>query len=181
MNLAYPTYRCFVPQQAVGASLVYFDIFNPATSGLELLVSSVVPIVSGDVAVTSTLAVDLYLTYTTAVGTGGTAATYNGTALDAMTFTTLTSKGGDLDGRIVGGLTRTGGATAGAVISWCSVFTEETNAGAYLGHTNDLARRNNSDNPCVIVTGGNGIRVVQGSVASAGNIGFDVIFAVRPK
>ena len=181
MNLAYPSYRCFVPQQAVGADLVYFDIFNPASSGLELLVSSVVPIVSGDVAVTSSLAVDLYLTYPSAVGTGGTAATYNGTALDAMTFTTLTPTGGYLDERIVGGITRTGGATAGAVISWCSVFTEETNAAAYLGHMNDLARRNNSDNPYVIVTAGKGIRVVQGAVASVGNIGFDVIFAVRPK
>lgn len=176
----YPTFRLFLPEQAVGANLVYFDLFNATDSGLELDVLSVVPIISGDVAVVGTLGVDLFLTRTTAVGKGGTAATREGTALDAATFANMT-RGEVLSGDITARLTPTGGATAGAVISEVSVFTEETNAAPYWAHTNDFVRRGLSHYPPVVVRAGSGLRVVQGAVASVGNIGFDVIFQARKK
>jgi hypothetical protein len=169
-------YHLFVPKQAVGASLVYFDLFNAASSGLSVIVKSVIPIVSGAVAVTGTLGVDLLLTRTTAIGSGGTAATREGTDTTAMTFS-------GLDGEqitpasITARLTPSGGATAGAVISWRSVFTEETADAAYNPVT-DMVRNNAPDVPGLIVKPGKGIRVVQGAVASVGNIGFDVLFEV---
>lgn len=168
------TYRLFVPKQAVGANLIYFDLWNPTTSGRTLEVMSVVPVVSGAVAVVGTLAVDLFLNRTTAIGTGGTAATYGGSSLTACTFSAHSGPGSqayDISAR----LTPTGGATAGEVLSWCSVFTEETNAGTYTPPGN-LVLQWGGDYTGVMVSGGSGISIVQGDVASVGNIGFNVIF-----
>lgn len=169
-------YHLFVPKQAVGADLVYFDLFNAASSGKSVVVKSVVPIVSGAVDVTGVVGVDLLLTRTTAIGTGGTAATREGSGTTAMTFSALD---GDQPApvEITARLTPTGGATAGAVISWRSVFTEETSAATYNPVT-DMVRNNAPGVPGLVVKPGKGIRVVQGAVASVGNIGFDVLFEV---
>ena len=172
-------YRLFVPKQAVGANLTYFDLFNAAGSAHDLEVTNVVPVVSGAVAVTGLVGVDLFLTRTTAVGTGGTAATANGTDLTAATFTGQTNSQ-TLSRSITARLTPTGGATAGAVVSWRCVFTEETNGAAYQIQM-DMVRSLYPDTPGLIVPQGSGIRVVQGAVASVGNIGFDVQFKVLPK
>lgn len=180
MNLTYPTYRVFVPLQAVGASLIYFDLWNGAT-GLYLDVYSVVPIVSGATAVTGVVGVDLFLNRTTAVGTGGTAATRNGTAFTAMTVTNMIGLSDSLTADVSGRLTPTGGATAGPVLGWCSVFTEETNAATYYAHTNDFVRRGSADVCPIVIPPLSGISVVQGGVASVGNIGFDVILQARFK
>jgi hypothetical protein len=167
-------YRLFVPSQAVGANLVYFDMFNASEYGVY--VNSVVPIVSGAVAVVGVVAVDLFLTHTTAVGTGGTAATYGGTALTACTFSPLTRTGQPVPATITARLTPTGGATAGPVIGWDSVFTEETNAGTYVGRAHELLKYDDEE---LYLPNGSGIRVVQGAVASVGNIGFNVSFRIK--
>lgn len=174
-------YKLFVPKQAVGASLVYFDLFNAAGSGFDVHVESVIPIVSGAVAVTGTLGVDLLLTRTTAVGTGGTAATAEGTDTTAMTISCLDgAQQLPGQGKITARLTPTGGATAGAVIAWRTVFTEETNAGTYTP-VPDMVRGCYGDFPSLKVPQGSGIRVVQGAVASVGNIGFDIFLSLVPK
>lgn len=166
-------YRIFVPAQAVGANLVYFDVFNPTTSQHIVHVKSCLPTASGAVAVTGLLAVDLFLTRTTAVGTGGTAATSGGTSLTAMTITPHNVSQTVPTGSISGRLTPGGGATAGGVLSWASVFTEETNSATYV--TPDLVRNLYPDVPGVVVNPGSGFRVVQGAVASVGNIGFNIL------
>lgn len=162
-------YRLFVPKQAVGANLVYFDLHN-ASEG-NVILRHVHPVVSGAVAVVGTLGVDLFLTYTSAIGTGGTAATYNGTALDAATFVSA-PKAQSVPATITARLTPTGGATAAGVITWSSVFTEETSAAAYMGQMYEMLKSEEG----VIVPPDYGIRIVQGAVASVGNIGFDVGF-----
>jgi hypothetical protein len=172
-------YRLFVPKQAVGANLVYFDLFNAAGSAHCLEIVSVFPVVSGAVAVTGVVGVDLFLTRTTAVGTGGTAATANGTDLTAATITGQNNSQA-LSPSITARLTPTGGATAGAVVSWRSVFTEETNSASY-SMLLDMVRGLYADTPGLFVPQGTGIRVVQGAVASVGNIGFDVQFKALPK
>lgn len=172
-------YRLFVPKQAVGANLVYFDLYNASGSAAALEIMSVVPVVSGAEAVIGVVGVDLFLTRTTAVGTGGTAATSNGTSLTAATFTGQNNSQA-LSPSITARLTPTGGATAGAVVSWRCVFTEETSSAAYVVPP-DMVRSLYPDTPGLIVPQGSGIRVVQGAVASVGNIGFDVQFKVLPK
>lgn len=173
-------FRLFVPPQAVAANLVYFDFFNATGSGFKVRVKSVQPIVQGSAAVTGTLAVDLYLTKTSAVGTGGTLATFNGSSLTATTVTALDNSDALPDGITVR-LTPTGGATAAAVISFRSVFTEETSAGPYTPALDMIQSSLVSEPVVAILNYGQGIRVVQGAVASVGNIGFDVLFSLEPK
>lgn len=167
-------YRLFVPKQAVGASLVYFDLFNAIGSTLDLYLTACQPVVSGEAAVTGVLGVDLFLTRTTAVGTGGTAATANGATLTACTITGANNSH-PLPPSVTARLTPSGGATAGAVLSWTSVFTEETTGGTYTPSI-DLAKLGHGEAPDILIPQGSGIRVVQGGVASVGNIGFNVIF-----
>lgn len=178
---AFNSYRLFMPFQAVGANLVYWDMFNRSDTGVDLLVNAVIPVVSGATAVTGVLGVDLFLTKTTAVGTTGTAATDEGTSLTAATFTNMTGAGGNRPGGVTARLTPGGGATAGAVVSWTSVFTEETSDATYVAQNTNLVRRLGEDCGPLIVPPNTGIRVVQGSVASVGNIGFDILFRVRPR
>lgn len=124
------------------------------------------------------VAVNVFLTKTTAVGTGGTAATYEGTSLTAATISAQ-DNASPLNTSITARLTPTGGASAGGVLSMASMFTEETNAGAYTPEI-DLAKGWVPDIPAIVCRQGQGIRVVQGGVASVGNVGYNVIFDVRP-
>lgn len=170
-----PMFSLFVPKQATGASLVYFDLFNASNSASNILIYSLQPIVSGAAAVTGVLGVDLFLTRTTAIGTGGTAATREGTDPTACTFGGIDTMA-PLDNNITARLTPTGGATAGTVLDWGSVFTEETNSAAYNIGLNLARVPGLPEIPPVLVPEGSGVRVVQGSVASVGNIGFNLIF-----
>jgi hypothetical protein len=163
-------YKLFVVKQAVGADLVYFDLFHLSTSTKILTLESVLPVVSGAVAVTGVVGVDLHLTRTTAVGTGGTAATVEGTDKAATTITTFNRSTTSPLPFLSARLTPSGGATAGALLSYRSYFSEETNAGTYLPI--DLVQPGRP----FLVPAGTGIRVVQGAVASVGNVGFDVTF-----
>lgn len=172
-------HRVFVPKQATGASLVYFDVFVPAGADKRFELIACQPIVSGEAAVTGVLGVDLFLTRTTSVGTGGTGATFEGSSLTAMTITCQDGSqaltGADISGR----LTPSGGAGAGAVLDWRSVFTEETSSAPY-NLVSDMARNFYPDINGILIPGGTGIRVVQGSVASVGNIGFDLLLRSQP-
>lgn len=169
-----PTYRLFIPAGAAGASKVYFDLFNATGSGLTLRVLSVRAIKDGSVAVTGALSVKLYLTRTTAVGTGGTAATLEGTSLTAATISEMDPANAALNANVTARLAPTAGATAGAVICERHIFTEETTAANY--DPVEFLNPNTDDIQPLIVPANTGIRIVQGTVASVGNIGFDVLF-----
>jgi len=154
----------FVPIQAVGSAKVYFDLFNG--SDRDITVSGLKAIKDGTTAVTGTIAVQLFLTRTSAVGTGGTANTEDGTATTACTISKVQSRA--VPDGITARLTPTGGATAGAVICERQVFTEETSPTNYEG-------QEFIDAP-LLVPQGTGIRVVQGSDASVGKVGFQALF-----
>jgi len=162
--------RLIVPDQAVGASLDYFDFFNASQTHV-IEIGSVRPVVSAAVAVTGVVAVDLFLAATSAVGTGGTAATERGTSLTAATFTHTNLKQETIPAGITARLTPTGGATINQVLDFDSWFTEETNAGTYISKT--------FEGP-ITLTQNFGIKVIQGGVASVGNIGFVVKFKLLP-
>lgn len=172
-------YKLFVPAAAAGANKVFLDLFN-ATADKVIEMASVTPVQDGSVAVVGTLAVNLFLTRTTAVGTGGTAATKEGTDPTAATISKLDPSSPALPTGITARAAPGGGATAGAVLAYDSYFTEETSVSTYQRHNlvnvgpDGLGAR-------VIVPPGSGIRVVQGAVASVGNIGFDVLFSVVRK
>jgi hypothetical protein len=161
-------YRMFIPPIVAGANKVHWDLFNgPASPCIEVV--SILPVVSSAVAVTGAVAIDLYLTRTKDVGTGGTAATFEGTSLTAINISVVNT-GRPISGKAISARAApSGGATAGPVICLRSIFSEETNAGTYIPAA-DMAA------PSIHVQPRSGLRVVQGSVASVGLVGFDVTF-----
>jgi hypothetical protein len=91
----------------------------------------------------------------------------------------MDSDGPPLRSGISARFTPAGGATAGAVIGFNSIFTEETAWPTYI-RSNMVEGAQPGINSKLTVRPGTGIRVVQGTVASVGNIGFDVLFQVMP-
>ena len=170
-------WRLLCPDQAVGAGTVFFDIFNgssaTASTGNRIVISSVKAVVAGDVAVTGVVGLNLHLHKTTAVGTGGTAATLQGTVNTAATFSSVTPAPGGLPAGITARLMPTGGATIGAWLSQVSCFTEETSPGAYQEYwLHDV-----SQEP-IVIGATEGLKVIQGTVASVGSVGFMVEFGI---
>ena len=172
-----PQYRLICPSQAVGASKVFLDMFNATGSGVSLRILSAFCYVDNDTAVTGTLGVEVNLTRTTAVGTGGTAATLDGTSLTAITISEMDTNNPALSANITARSAPTGGATAGALLGQRWVFTEETAAPSGIAGTlgAEFIRNEGAD---LIVRENTGLRFVQGAVASVGNLSFEITFEV---
>jgi hypothetical protein len=170
-------FKIFFPPVAAGASKVYFDFWNGSDKTIEI--ASVVPIASGAVAVVGALAVDLYLTRTTAVGTGGTGAVFESATLTDSVISRMDTNGSLLRAGISARSVPGGGATAGAVLGFNSLFTEETALPTYY-RSNMVEGAQPGINGRLTVRPGSGIRVIQGTVASVGNIAFDILFQVLP-
>ena len=170
-------WRALFPDQAVGAGKVFFDIFNgtaaTANAGNRVVISSVKALVAGDVAVSGVVGLNLHLHKTSAVGTGGTAATLQGTVNTAATISSVTPAPGGLPAGLTARLTPTGGATIGAWLAQVSCFTEETSSGAYQ----EYWLHDTSQEP-IVIGQGEGIKVIQGTVASVGSIGFMIEFGI---
>lgn len=170
-------WRLLIPDGAVGASEDFFDLFNATSAtvntGQKIVVSSVKVIVVGDVAIAAGVGVNLHLFKTTAVGTGGTAATTQGVVSTAATFSTVTPAPGALPVGITARLKPTGGTTNGAWLAQQGVVTADDNAGTYIEKW-----LHHSDQEAIVLGQGEGLKVEQGTVASAGSVGFMVEFGL---
>ena len=169
----YP-HRLFIAKSPTGISEVFWDLFNAAGSGYTIAVSSVRPIVSGAVAVTGVVGIDLFLTFTSAIGTAGTAATRTGTSFTASTFGSVNPVYGELPGDITARRLPTGGATVDNLITMTEVFGEETSTGLYL--EKEMLTGNFPEE--ILIPEGFGIQVAQGAVAATGNVAFMIHFAL---
>ena len=172
-----PQYRMICPSQAVAANKVFVDLFNATGSGVSLRILSAYCFADNDTAVTGTLGVEVNLTRTTAVGTGGTAATADGASLTAITISKMDTNNAALPASITARLTPTGGATAGALLGQRWIFTEETSAPSGIAGTlgSEFIRNEGAD---LIVRENSGLRFVQGAIASVGNLSFEITFEV---
>lgn len=167
----------FYPAVAVGSNKVYLDLFNATGSGKVIKLKSIRAIKDGSVAITGVLSVKLFLTRTTAVGTGGTAAVENGTSLTVPAISEHNTASAALPTQITSRAVPTGGATAGAVICERHMFSEETNASTY--DRVEFLTPEAVDLEPVQVRENEGIRIVQGAIASVGNIGFSITFELE--
>lgn len=167
-------YRLSLPSQAVGASKLYLDLFNATGTGKTMKVISALAFVDNDTAVTGTLGVELSLFRTTAIGTGGTSATTNGVVNTAATISNWNTATA-LPAGVTARLNPTGGATKGAWLGSRWAFTEETNAASAIAGTVGTDFINNPTNP-LIVTENTGLRFEQGTVASVGQVSFEITF-----
>lgn len=172
-------YRALIPDQAVGTDLDYFSIFNGSAvsnghTEVKVIVAAVKVIVAGDTTSGAAVGINLHLHKTTAIGTGGTLFTRDGTANTAATFTSLVGSTTGLPANLTGRYIPTGGATVGIWLSQVSVFTEETGVGGtylekWLHHYESEA---------IVLNPGQGLLVKQGSVAGDGDVGFIVEFGI---
>lgn len=169
-----PVFRLTIPSQAVGANKVMADLFNDTGSGKKLRVLSAFAYPDIDTAVTGTLGAEIMLTRTTAVGTGGTAATAEGNSTTAPVIAAF-DLANTLPAQITARAAPAGGATAGAMLGRRWVFTEETNAGSAIAGAlgAEFVRNEGAE---VIVPEGGGLRFVQGAVATVGSISFEITF-----
>lgn len=169
-----PVYRLIVPGSAVGANQVHCDLFNATGSGLRLQVLSARVVPDTDTAVAGTVAAEIALTRTTAVGTGGTAATLDSTSLTAPTIAELDTDNVALSANVTARSRPTAGATAGALLGLRYIFTEETSAAAQVAGTFGVEYV--TPGTKIIVRENQGLRFVQGSVATVGTLTFEITF-----
>lgn len=167
-----PTYAWWTPGVAVGASKLYADIFNATGSGKVLEIRGLWAIPHSDVAVTGAVAAEIGLYKTSAVGTGGTAHTYNGgSSSSSHVITPYDSTNAALPAQITARSAPTAGATISALWWAQYIFTEETNAATYIGaYTNLLPVGMMTQR--LTLREGQGLLIKQGTVASVGTLSF---------
>jgi hypothetical protein len=172
------TYSWWVPPATVGASKLYADLFNATGSGKVLEVRGLWAIPKTDVAVTGVVGVEVGLYRTSAVGTGGTAATYNGGGTSAVHVITPWDTVNDaLPAQVTARALPTGGATIAALYWAAYRFTEETNVASYWG---DNLVPGDSWSQRLTLREGQGLLIKQGSVAGVGSLGFFALLHLVP-
>jgi len=173
-----PTYNWSVPAAVVGASKLYADIFNAVGSGKVLEVRGLWAIPKSDVAVVGVVAVEVGLYRTSAVGTGGTAHTYNGgAAATAHVITPWDTVNAALPAQVTARAVPTAGATISALFWAQYLSTEETNAATYIGAFANLLPVGTM-NQRLTFNAGEGLLIKQGTVAGVGSLAFLGLFTL---
>lgn len=172
-----PAWGLIIPPAAVAANKVYFDLFNSQAS-TTLRLRKLFPIVATDVAVTGVVGVRVDVMRTSTVGTGGTAAVGpTSSSKTAAAFWTATS-GNTLPVGVTARVAPAGGATDESWLWPSYLFTEETNVSSQIAQFFNLLPELSTEQ-CIELPTGKGLKVVQGSVASVGSLGFMVIFTIE--
>lgn len=174
-----PTYSWWVPTAAAGASKLYADLFNAAGSGKIIEVRGIWAIPKSDTAVTATLGIEIGLYRTSAVGTGGTAHTYNGGAAGtAHVITPWDTNNAAPPAQITARAAPTGGATISALYWAQHIWTEEANAPATAISAFMNLMPVGTVNQRITLNEGQGLLIKQGAVAGAGNLQFLALFTL---
>ena len=175
-----PTYSWWVPTAAVGAGKLYADLFNASGSGKLINIHGVWCIVDTDTAVTGALGIQILLLRTSAVGTGGTAPTYNGGSAETTgTIVPFDTNNAALPAQITARALPTGGATI-AAFYWSQFFAGEETATsmAFLGSFQNMLPVSLNVQELVLREG-QGLLLKQGPVAATGNVSFLTIFSLE--
>jgi hypothetical protein len=160
--MVHALWSLFVPSQtAASGNVVYWNLHNDSTR--EIYVTSVVAIRDVVAVVSGTTSMQLFLTRTSAVATGGTEATSDGSSEAAATISKIQQVA--LPSGITARRGPTGGGTAGAIICERHIMPEETIAQPPVEFLDTI----------LTVPEGTGIRVMSGP-GNFGSIGFQVLF-----
>lgn len=172
-----PAWSLIIPPAAVGASKIFFDLFNNQAS-TTLRLRKLFAIVATDVAVTGVVGVRVDTMRTSTVGTGGTAAVGPTSASKTAGAFWPFTPGNTLPAGVTARVVPTGGATDEAWLWPSYLFTEETNVSSQVTQFYNLLPELSTEQSIELPTG-KGLKVVQGSVASVGTIGFLVVFTIE--
>lgn len=176
-----PTYLYATPAAAAGADKLYFDLFNASGSGKIIDVRGIWCIAKTDVAVTGAVAVRVDIYRTSAVGTGGTAHSYKSATRDVGggNICPMDTANAALPAQITARWLPSGGATISEwMIPTYALGEEAATSMAYMTQYQNLLPMLTWGQRCALREG-QGMLVKQGSVASAGSIGFLVAFTVE--
>ena len=174
-----PTYSWWVPTAAVGANKLYADVFNASGSGKVIELRGIWAISDTDTAVTGALGIELLLLRTSAVGTGGTAPTYNGgSASSTGTIIPFDTANSALPAQITARALPTGGATISAFF-WSQFVPgeEAATSQAYMTAFQNLLPHTIAGQR-ITLREGQGLLIKQGAVAATGNLAFLTVFTL---
>lgn len=170
-----PSYVLWIPPQVAAANKIFFDLFNATGSGKVLEINGIWALAKMDVAVTGAVAIELSISRTSAVGTGGTVAGAS-TAFATPGISAKDPANPALPAQITARQVPTGGATVNAFLLGSYIFPEETNPATALQQYFNLLPAVNEETQQITLPEGYGIRCSQGTVASVNNYGFIVDF-----
>lgn len=176
-----PTYLYATPAAAVGASKLYFDLFNASGSGKVIDIRGIWIIPKTDVAVTGALGIRVDLYRTSAVGTGGTAHSYKSATPDVGggNICPMDTNNAALPSQITARWLPTGGATISEwVLPTYSLGEETATSQAFMSQYQNLLP-NLQWGQKFALREGQGILCKQGTVAATGSIGFLVAFTLE--
>jgi len=176
-----PTYYYITPAAAVGASKLYTDLFNASGSGKVIDVRGIWVVPKTDVAVVGALGIRVDLYRTSAVGTGGTAASYKSATPDigGGNICPMDTNNAALPAQVTARWLPTAGATISEwMLATYSLGEETATSMAFISQYQNLL-------PVLMwgqrlaIRENQGILLKQGTVLSAGSIGFLVAFTVE--
>lgn len=175
-----PSYSWWVPTAAVGAGKLYADLFNASGSGKIINIHGIWCIVDTDTGLTGALGIQIMLLRTSAVGTGGTAPTYNGGSAETTgTIVPFDTANAALPAQITARALPTGGATIAAF--WWSQFVvgeEAATSMAYIASFQNMIPVGLNIQELTLREG-QGILYKQGPVAATGNVSFLTVFTLE--
>jgi hypothetical protein len=175
-----PTYFYCTPPVAVGASKLMCDLFNATGSGKVMDIRGVWLTPKLDVAVTGAVAVRLDLYRTSAVGTGGTAASTDSATVDVGggNFTKFDESNAALPAQITARVAPSGGATISRWIFPMNYFPEETNTAGYFASSINWIPMFTYGQK-LVVRENTGLLVKQNTVASVGSVSILIAFTLE--
>ena len=175
------SYLYATPTVAVGASKLYFDLFNATGSGKVIDVRGIWIIPATDVALTGALGVRYDLYRTSAVGTGGTAAPYKSATPDVAggNINPFDTDNATLPAQITARWLPTGGATiANWLFATYAPGEETATSMAHITQYQNIIPVLNIGQKLTIREN-SGILMKQGTVAATGNTKFLVAFTTE--
>lgn len=176
-----PTYFYCSPPIAVGASKLLVDLFNATGSGKIMDIRGIWLIPKLDAAVTGALAIRVDLYRTSAVGTGGTAASTDSATLDVAggNFTKFDESNTAIPAQITARVFPSGGATISRWLFPNNVAPEESNTSmGYLTQWQNLIPQFTFGQK-IAVRENTGILLKQGAVASVGSVSVLIAFTLE--
>ena len=176
-----PTYFYCSPPIAVGANKLLVDLFNATGSGKVMDIRGVWLVPKLDVAVTSAVAVRVDLYRTSAVGTGGTAASVDSATPDVGggNFTKFDESNAAIPSQITARVIPTGGATISRWMFPSNYAPEESaTSQGYIAQWQNLIP-NFSFGQKIVVRENTGLLFKQGAVASVGSVSILIAFTLE--
>lgn len=170
------------PRVTTAAATDFFDLFNASGSGYRVRVLGIYPVIQVTAANAIIPSFQFSVIRTSAVGTGGTTATFEGAASPTTALVNITradSTDVTLPAQITSRSLPTGGATGAAFLFDVWTLTEETNAATYLLQTiNWLPTSPAIKEPILNQGQGIKIRQVTATASTGANFGWLVPFSL---